>query len=270
MGIFDGVLLLTDLDGTMLDDNKQIGAKTREAVAYFQKEGGKFSAATGRLHRFFRPLEQGIPLNCPAVVCNGGYLYDYATGEAYGMHSVARAAEDAVESVIARFPEVCAEIHAFHNTYVRGWNDISAKHIAVMKLDPIHIAHAHEAEEDWAKVLFTVPVSSAVALEKYLTENFPGYYYTFSTPEYFELLPPGINKGTAALELAEHLGIRREDLYCAGDHLNDLDMLKVAACGYAPENARPEALAIAGHILPDNNHDTIAALIAHLETKYRR
>ncbi len=269
MGIFEGVLLLTDLDGTMLDDNKQIGAKTREAVAFFQAEGGKFSAATGRLHRFFRPLEQGVPLNCPAVVCNGGYLYDYSTGEVWGMHTVSRDAEAVVEAVAERFPEVCAEINSFATTYVRGWNDISAHHISIMKLDPVHVSHASEAVEDWSKVLFTVPVSSSEALAKYLRENHPRYYYTFSTPEYFELMPPGVNKGSAALELAEHLGISRENVYCAGDHLNDLDMLRVSACAYVPANARPEALAIAGHVLPDNNHDSIAALIEDLETKYR-
>lgn len=268
MGRFDGVLLLTDLDGTMLDDNKQIGEKTKEAVAWFTAEGGKFSAATGRLHRFFRPLEQGVPLNCPAVVSNGGYLYDYTTGEHFRMHAVSRDAELVVDSMLAAFPEACAEINSFATTYVRGWNDISARHISIMKLDPIHINCAAEAVEDWCKVLFTVPVSSAEAFAACAREKFPGYYYTFSTPEYFELMPPGVNKGSAALELCDHLGISREHLYCAGDHLNDLDMLKVAACGYVPENARPEALAIAGHVLPDNNHDTIAALIEHLTTKY--
>lgn len=268
MGRFSNVLLLTDLDGTLLDDQKRIGARTREAVRWFQEEGGSFSAATGRLHRFFWPDEQDLPLNAPAVVCNGCYIYDYRTAEAFGFRYVPRSAEAVVDDVIEKFPEACAEINSFSTTYVRGWNEVSAEHIRIMRLNPRHVSSASEATEPWVKVLFTMPEHLSERFAEYVNRVHPGYTYTFSTKVYYELMAEGVNKGSAALCLADHLGIDHKDVYAAGDHLNDLDMLRAASIAFVPENARPEALALAGHVLPDNNSDAIAALIDFLAAKY--
>ena len=52
----------------------------------------------------------------------------------------------------------------------------------------------------------------------------------------------GYNKGTALAEIARQLGVKRENVFAAGDHLNDLPMLdgQFAACVAAPDNAVPE------------------------------
>jgi hydroxymethylpyrimidine pyrophosphatase-like HAD family hydrolase len=54
------------------------------------------------------------------------------------------------------------------------------------------------------------------------------------------------NKGTALAEIARQLGVGRESVFAAGDHLNDLPMLdgKFAACVAAPDNAVPEVKAL--------------------------
>jgi Cof subfamily protein (haloacid dehalogenase superfamily) len=268
MGIFDKVLLLTDLDGTLLDDERRIGNKTRAAVEWFQSEGGLFTAATGRLHRFFHPDREKLPLNAPAVVSNGCYLYDYELKKGYSMIYVPETAYAALRAVHEKFPDVCMEIHSFNDTYVIGWNDISKRHLEIMEIQPICINDPAESLEPWIKVLFTVPKEQASTLESFLRTNYPEYYYTFSTPNYFELMPPGVNKGDAALRLADLLGVNHKDLYCAGDHLNDISMIRVAALGFAPRNCHPEVRKVADRILPDNNHDAIAALIECLSEKY--
>ena len=46
---FDGILICTDLDGTILDDNKNISAENLDAIEYFKSEGGLFNFVTGRM-----------------------------------------------------------------------------------------------------------------------------------------------------------------------------------------------------------------------------
>ena len=45
---FQGMLLLSDMDGTILNDKKEISQENKDAVRYFTENGGYFSLATGR------------------------------------------------------------------------------------------------------------------------------------------------------------------------------------------------------------------------------
>ena len=270
MGKFDRVLLLTDLDGTLLDDQKKIGQKSREAIAYFEQEGGHFSAATGRLHRFFRPSEYDLPLNCPALCANGGYLYDYRTGERACMHFLAEGFEDVVCDVLSRFPTVCAEYHTFSTTYLCRINDVSRHHMEVMRItDPVTLDDPRQAPQEVIKVLFAAPAEEAKAISEYMQDRpMKNFDFVFSTPVFYEMLPAGVNKGDAALGLCKYLGLDRKDLYTAGDNLNDLDLLKVASIGFAPSNCHPTVASMPVNLLSDNNHDMMADLIAFLDQKY--
>ena len=49
MGKFDGILICTDLDGTLYKNDKTISEKNKAAIEYFKREGGSFTFVTGRL-----------------------------------------------------------------------------------------------------------------------------------------------------------------------------------------------------------------------------
>ena len=49
MGKFDGILICTDLDGTLLRKDKSVSKENIEAIEYFKKEGGLFTFVTGRM-----------------------------------------------------------------------------------------------------------------------------------------------------------------------------------------------------------------------------
>lgn len=48
MGKFDGILLCTDLDDTLLTTDKRVSDENSKAIEYFKSEGGLFTFATGR------------------------------------------------------------------------------------------------------------------------------------------------------------------------------------------------------------------------------
>ena len=83
MGKFDGVLLASDFDNTLLytEDALRTGGpvpplpeRNREALDYFIREGGAFSIATGRALAAFARYADMVPMNAPGVVCNGAAI----------------------------------------------------------------------------------------------------------------------------------------------------------------------------------------------------
>ena len=78
MGKFDGMLLCTDLDDTLLTDNKQVSEKNRKAIDYFKSEGGLFTFSTGRVPMGARLILEYVVPNAPIVCFNGGGIYDFS------------------------------------------------------------------------------------------------------------------------------------------------------------------------------------------------
>lgn len=75
-----------------------------------------------------------------------------------------------------------------------------------------------------------------------------------------ELTAKGASKGEMVQRLARRLNVSMENVYCVGDHANDLGMLALSAIPFAPENAIESVRQVPGiHILPDARHGAIAA-----------
>ena len=75
---FDGMLLLTDIDGTFIRDDGSAVEANLEAVRYFQENGGRFGISSGRA---FWTVEHAIPgwhelVNAPCILCNGACVFD--------------------------------------------------------------------------------------------------------------------------------------------------------------------------------------------------
>lgn len=84
----------------------------------------------------------------------------------------------------------------------------------------------------------------------------------FSCEQCLEIIPRGLSKGNALVQLAQRLGIPIENTVAAGDAANDLSMLRATGIGVAMCNGTDEAKAAADAVTcRDNNHDGIAEII---------
>ena len=81
MGKFDGILICTDLDHTLLTDDKSISDENKRAVEYFMSEGGLFTFATGRSKPGIEFLFNRITPNAPIILFNGAEIYDIKKDE---------------------------------------------------------------------------------------------------------------------------------------------------------------------------------------------
>ena len=80
MGKFDGVLIASDYDNTIVYTEDSLRGKggippvspeNRAAMEYFMAQGGTFCVSTGRALPSFAALKDGIPMNGPTVLFNG-------------------------------------------------------------------------------------------------------------------------------------------------------------------------------------------------------
>ena len=69
---FDGYVIFSDLDGTLLNDNKEVSKENKKAIEYFIENGGKFSIATGRAIDSVSKYIESVKTDLPIITYNGG------------------------------------------------------------------------------------------------------------------------------------------------------------------------------------------------------
>ena len=69
---FEGILICSDLDGTLLRADKSVSKENLEAIRYFQREGGRFTFITGRVPEAARKIYEAVRPNAAIGCFNGG------------------------------------------------------------------------------------------------------------------------------------------------------------------------------------------------------
>ena len=75
------ILIVTDVDGTLLREADGLSAENREAIKRFTDKGGHFTVSTGRAIEAARLVLEDSIINAPSIHINGGYLYDWQKDE---------------------------------------------------------------------------------------------------------------------------------------------------------------------------------------------
>ena len=76
MGIFDGYIIVSDMDGTLLNSKGKLSDENINAIKYFVNNGGKFTLATGRMLPSVKRHVNKINVNLPVIIYNGVKVYD--------------------------------------------------------------------------------------------------------------------------------------------------------------------------------------------------
>ena len=92
----------------------------------------------------------------------------------------------------------------------------------------------------------------------------PGITITSSGSDNFEVMPAGVDKGTALIRLGEMLGVAPEEMVAIGDSDNDAAMLRAVGMPVAMGNADPALKQLARYVTQDCNHDGVAKAVYHL------
>lgn len=262
MGKFDGILMCSDLDDTLLTTDKNISEENKKAIEYFKSEGGLFTFATGRVVHGARMMLKYIKPNAPMVCFNGGAIYDFKHNKLLWSLSLDAEAIEVVEFVDRFFPTAGVEVCTENTVYVAKTNHIVQEHLAWETLPEKYLDYKHITEE-WKKVLFMVETDEIPKLRELIQTSPFAHKYSFiqSSPNYYELLPKGADKGAGLMKLAEILRIDPKKTVGMGDNENDITLVERAGVGIAVANAIDEVRTAADYITVDNNSSAVSAVI---------
>ena len=281
MGKFTGVLLASDFDNTLVYTESALKGlapipellpENRQAIEYFMAEGGTFSIATGRALPSFEVVRPGLPMNGPTILFNGAAIYDFKAKQYLCTAFLPDTVRPHIMQVLDAWPEAAVEL--YHDD-----NAIFALHANELTLAHLHLTHEatkmletiDQAPSPISKALFEIVPEKMAALHRYVTDMpwASRYEIVPSSSFLLELTAKGASKGDMVQRLAQLLHIAPQNVYCVGDHANDLGMLAVSAIPFAPANAIESVRQMPGiHILPDARNGTIAALIRQLDERY--
>lgn len=267
MGKFDGILICTDLDGTLLKNDKTISEENREAIEYFKREGGYFTFITGRMPYTSRSLYEMVNPNAPIGCINGGGIYDYEKEKYLWSLTLPHDANELVDAVYHAVPSAGIQMNALDKIYfcrdnwamVRfrsrtGTPYVEGNHMTLdVPIGKVVFGDEEENIQKVAEVLSNHPRS----------EEFD---YIRSERTLYEILPKGSSKGNLLIKLAEILGIDPSKTVAIGDYNNDVSMIKAAGVGVAVANAVDEAKAAADRITVSNEEHAIAKIIEMIDS----
>lgn len=280
MGKFDGVLLASDFDNTLLNTETarrtgaevpEVSRRNREALEYFMAGGGRFAIATGRALAAFIKYADLVPMNAPGIVCNGAALYDFSTGEYLETALLDETALERGQVILDRFPAAAVEayhignvIHAVHP------NEYTRRHEHLTRVAVTEAPSLRAVPLPLGKLLFESDHETLEAIAAFLKEQGwdRDYELIFSGRTLLETTVKGATKGGMIRRLAERLGISMDHVYCVGDEANDISMLTAAREGFAPAGCIDAVRACGASIVCDAREGALADVVEILDRRY--
>ncbi|MBQ9898281.1 MAG: HAD family phosphatase [Ruminococcus sp.] len=232
------VMLLSDMDGTLLNSKKQITDRDMAAIRRFRELGGHFSVATGRTIQSFAQFCPIIGLPDPVIMYNGAAIHDYARGETLFTQPLPPKAKPIAMQIMEMMPELGGEVLRADGTYVFSNTDYQQLHTRLCNIVPDYADLPDIPEGGWLKVLFSMAPDDIPHAELLVQQlGIDSVSFVKSADIFYEMLPKGVSKGSALAEYRRLPGFSDFTFAAIGDFDNDLEMIAEADLGACPANA---------------------------------
>jgi Cof subfamily protein (haloacid dehalogenase superfamily) len=257
-------LVLADVDGTLVTEEKVLTQRARNAVKALQNAGIRFAITSGRPPRGMAMLFDPLGLDTPVAGFNGGLF----TGR-----DLTILEEKTVPADIARRAIDLIRAHGLDAWVYRG-NDwliakIDAPHVAreawTVKFEPKVVVDVAEnlhqvtkivgVSDDHAKVQHCEAAAQAAFGSRATA--------TRSQPYYLDVTNKNANKGAVVEYLSQHIGVPTEEIATIGDQPNDVLMFERSGVSIAMGNASAEVKACADAVTDSYNDEGFAKAMEH-------
>ncbi len=276
-------LIALDLDGTLLDDQRNISSADEAALRRFFSGGGTVVLASGRMTPNIRPFYDAIGIDGPTIGYNGALARDSrAAGSGVILETPvpARYGDEIIEYTRREHFHlnyyIGEKLYAREDPDLRRFAELYSRQTgALFRFVPD--LERFKGSEPTKLIIITDPTVPERPDPRHRDELYDFWYARWgeelgvmlykTNPEYLEFCHRDASKGTALLAVARHYGIEQSLTMAFGDNFNDVSMLRAAGCGVAVANANQEALEAADWVSPlSNNESAVADAIERLVT----
>lgn len=267
-------LFVTDLDGTLLNSNKEVSIKSTEILNKLIDNGVNFTVATARTPATVVDLLQDVNLKLPAVLMNGVLLYDIKEEKYINIKEIGKDTVDKVFDVLNKFDKNAMvygirnnHLWVYHKEFEYSWEYDFYKERADRK------QKTFLKVENYQECINESKIINFIVFDKY--EKIKGIYEELKkideiSVEYYEDI---YEKGCYFLEaysaeaskangiklLSDY--IEHDKLICFGDNLNDIPMFELADECYATANAVERVKEISTDVIGSCDEDGVALFI---------
>ena len=260
-----------DLDGTLLNSEKQLTDYTKEVLKKAIEQEIAVVVATGRPFSGVPDELKHFPGMRYALTANGARILDMQKQKVVYENLLSGEIAEKVIDILKRH-------HAIHEFFVDGvgyMNEDGLKNVYAYFEDP-HMAEylqstripvkdvkeklqTMKCEVDKLQGIFRNQKDKQEALEELNTLS--GIVVTAAIDNNLEINKEGTNKGLGLLQLGKSLGISREEIMACGDGGNDVEMLKEVGFAIAMANAYDPVKTAADFVTVSNDEDGVAKAI---------
>ena len=263
-------LLVLDVDGTLLNDEREISKRTLAALLKVQQMGVRIVLASGRPTYGLMPLANTLELGN-----YGGFILSYNGCQIIKAQNGEILFERRINPEMLPYLEKKARkngfaIFTYHddtlitdspdNEYIK--NEALLNNLKIIKEDEFSTAI------DFAPckcMLVSDKEKALIGLEQHWEKRLAGTLDAFRSEPYFlEVVPCGVNKANTLGALLEHLGVTREEVIAVGDGVCDVTMLQLAGMGIAMGHSQDSVKVCADYVTASNEEDGVALAVEKL------
>lgn len=259
------VVLLADIDGTLVDHTMALSERDLNAIKAFMAGGCYFSLATGRGRTNAEYHMERVPSNFPAIFSNGALLYDRTGQQAILQYEMDTADLDGLfRKMQEYYPGIMIQIYTTDEIFLI--TDNPADDYRVANHEPYQrVAFSKIRGMRCNKVLFGMQPNNCDAgkllAEDHVTSHLPEMRVVKSQTMYLELTPAGISKGAMVEYIRDHTDAL---IAVAGDYYNDIEMMENADLSYTLSTSPPEVQAAADVIFESRPGEFISEVVEDL------
>lgn len=254
-------LIVLDLDGTLLKDDKTISNKTKNVIFKAKEAGHEVMIATGRPYRSSEMYYRELDLNSPIVNFNGAFVH-HPKDHHFGIH------HSPLEMNVAKDIVDACNSFDFHNIVAEVIDDVYIHYHDEKLLEIFSYGSSNITTGDLRRFLNTSPTSMLIHSEEAQVKQIRNHlsevhaevieHRSWGNPfPIIEIVKHGLNKAVGLKRVSDYYGIPKERIIAFGDEDNDLEMLDFAGYGIAMGNGIDEVKNIANDVTATNEEDGI-------------
>ena len=267
---FNDILVVSDVDGTLLQAGYGIPKDNIDTIERFVAMGGRFTLATGRGIAAIDKYKDWVALSAPAILVNGGVIYDYTTKKVLHEYTLDPGVRTVLLEIMDVFPELGVEVLIREKCCALRMNETVLNHTAVEHI-PFTLTDISIVADGWNKVLMADTPEMIQLVKEYAEkrckhdDRFKKYDFIQTSKIYYEIIPKGVSKADGLKRLVEIMGMDIDKTVAIGDFYNDLELLDAAGVSAvvadAPDDVKEHANYIVASCLEGGVADMIAKIM---------
>ncbi|XXM73905.1 Cof-type HAD-IIB family hydrolase [Lysinibacillus sphaericus] len=265
MTLYEKHLIVLDLDGTLLTDEKKISSKTLHTLTEARKQGHEVMIATGRPYRASEIYYKQLNLGTPIVNFNGAFTH-HPTDENWGTYHTPMDL-----NVSKQIIEACHDF-PFRNIIAEVKDDVYLHYHDEKLIDVFMMGNPSISTGDIREFLTENPTSMLIHAEEKDVKDIRAHldevhaevidHRRWAAPWHvIEIVKSGLNKAVGIEKVSASLNIPQERIIAFGDEDNDFEMLEYAGTGIAMGNAIDKVKEIANDVTLTNEEDGIGVYL---------